>query len=101
MKVEENIYYAVLFDVYAPLLSKGQQQVLKDYLYENFTASEISENQNVSRQAIKDCIDKALKKLVDFENKLHMIEKLEVLKKENQTLKEKIASLKGEKNGII
>lgn len=101
MRVEENIYYAVLFDVYAPLLSKGQQQVLQDYLYKNLTASEISENQNISRQAVKDCIDKALKKLEDFENKLHMKEKIESLQKENQILKEKVASLKGEKNGTI
>lgn len=101
MKVEENFYYAVLFDAYGPLLSCGQKQVLEDYLNENLTATEISENNGISRQAVKDSIDKALKKLENFENKLHMVKKLENLKKENQALKEKVMSLKGEKNGII
>ncbi len=66
MRVEENIKLAKLFDAYGTLLSKGQQEVLSSYLYDDFTVSEIAENLKVSRQAIMDSVTKAEKKLYSY-----------------------------------
>lgn len=91
MKVEENVYLAKLFDAYKALLSEGQQKIMSYYLNDDFTISEIAENLGVSRQAVMDSINKAEKKLKNYESKLQFVKKLEVLTEENLKLKEKLS----------
>ena len=79
MKIEENLLLSRLFDAYGELLSKSQKDIMKDFLFFNLTNSEIAENRNVSRQAVKDAIDKASKKLSDYETKLHFLAKIDAL----------------------
>lgn len=81
MKIEDNLYVTKLFDAYGPLLTESQSAILQDYLIFDLTGSEIAENKQISRQAVKDAIDKAKVKLVEFESKLHFVEKLEVLER--------------------
>ncbi len=82
MKVEENVFYLKLFDLYKPLLSLTQQGVMEDYLAGNLTVSEIALNHGISRQAVKDCVDKSLKKLKDIEDKLLLGQRIAALEKE-------------------
>lgn len=89
MKVEENLYYAELFDIYRGLLTKLQQQALESFLDENLTLSEIAENEGVSRQAVKDSIDKALSKLASLEEKVGFHKRLKALEGEIEKLKNK------------
>ena len=94
MKVEENIYLGKLFDAYGKLLSKGQYEVIDLYLNDDFTLSEIAENLKVSRQAILDGINKAEKKLKEYEDKLGFVKEMELLEKENENLKQKLSKNK-------
>lgn len=87
MKVEENFYLAQLFDLYKPLLTHAQTSILEDYLNNNLTVSEIAENNCISRQAVKDCVDKSLKKLETLESKLHFNEKIQSLQIQIEKLK--------------
>ena len=96
MKVEENIILNKLFDLYGLLLSKGQQDVMTSYLQNDLTVTEISENLGVSRQAVMDSVNKAEKKLFDFEKKLGFLKKLDILEKENALLKEKLSNYEEE-----
>lgn len=91
MKVEENIYLAKLFDAYGSLLSEGQKNILSYYLNDDYTISEIAEILEISRQAVMDSINKADKKLRDYENKLQFVKKIDVLSEENALLKEKLS----------
>lgn len=91
MKVEENIYLAKLFDAYGALLSEGQKNILSYYLNDDYTISEIAEILKISRQAVMDSINKADKKLRDYENKLQFVKKIDVLSEENALLKEKLS----------
>ena len=90
MKVEENIELTNLFDVYGGLLSKGQQNIMTSYLYDDLTISEIAENLNVSRQSVMDSINKGEKKLYYYEEKLNFLKKINALKDEIQKLKNKL-----------
>ncbi len=76
MSLEKNLILIELFDLYAPLLSNLQQSVMADYLMKDLTISEIAENHNVSRQAIKDAVAKAESKLLNYETKLGFLKKL-------------------------
>ncbi len=93
MKVEDTLRLNMLFDAYGKLLSKGQNEIMKCYLFDNFTVSEIAENLNVSRQSVKDSITKAQKKLEFYEAQIGYVAKVEALSKEIKKLKNKI--LKG------
>lgn len=89
MKIEENLRLNKLFDCYGNLLSNIQKDVLTDFLYYNLTSSEIAENHNVSRQAVKDALVKGEKKLEEIEEKLKLMARIESLEKRLQNLEEK------------
>lgn len=76
MSLEKNILLTQLFDLYGPLLSKLQKDVMADFLLGDLTLTEIAENYGVSRQAIKDAVSKAETKLLDYENKLGFLKRL-------------------------
>ena len=59
-----------LFDAYGELLTNYQRDVLSDFLKYNLTFSEIAENRKVSRQASFIVLNKCIKKLEDFEEKV-------------------------------
>ena len=89
MEIEEKIKLAKLYDAYKPLLSKGQIDVIEQYLSYDLTISEIVENLCISRQAVLDSITKAEKKLVKFEEELSFVERIDKLMKELEIYKNK------------
>ena len=73
-----------LFDIYGELISDVKQQIFIDYYEENLSLSEIADNRNISRNAVYDALKKSEQYLLNYENKLHIREKM---KKNNQELK--------------
>ncbi len=60
----------LLFDIYSPLLTKRQQEVLHLYFSDNYSLGEIAAEYNISRQAVYDLIQRALGSLNKLEEKL-------------------------------
>ena len=73
--MEEFIYYNELYDIYKPLLTIKQQQYFEEYYYNNLSLSEISENYDISRNAISKQINVIRDKLKGYENKLSLHKK--------------------------
>ena len=88
-KFERTIRYINLYTIYKSLLTYTQQEIVGEYLLVDLSISEIAENRNISRSAVEDAISKASKKLDDFEDKLHILEKKENVAKITAKLKEK------------
>ena len=88
-KFERTIRYINLYTIYKSLLTYTQQEIVGEYLLADLSISEIAENRNISRSAVEDAISKASKKLDDFEDKLHILEKKENVTKITAKLKEK------------
>lgn len=91
MKILENVYLGKLFDAYGVLLSPAQGEVMDKFINDDLTVSEIAEILGVSRQAVKDSLSKAQRKLKDFEDKLCFVKKLELLEEENKNLKQQLS----------
>lgn len=91
MKIIENIYLGKLYDAYGSLLSPSQKQVMDKFINDDLTVSEIAELLGISRQAVKDSLSKAEKKLKGLEEKLAFVKKLEFLEDENEKLKQKLS----------
>lgn len=96
--MEERIYLGILFDYYGSLLTDKQKMYFEDYYFNNLTLSEISTNNNISRNAIHKQIKDASEKLIWYESNLKLYEKSKKINKllekiENEKLKEKIKEL--------
>lgn len=97
--MEENIYITILFDYYSELLTDKQQQYFKLYYFDNLSLFEISENLNVSRNAIHKELKYIKDKLYFYEDKLHLYKKDKMLdevldKITDEKIKEELSFLK-------
>ncbi len=74
--MEEKIKLSILIGIYGNLLTEKQQKVLEDYYNNDFSLSEIAENNNITRQAVNDIINKSKNKLLEYEEKLLFMDKI-------------------------
>ena len=86
--LENKIKISMLCEFYGALLTKKQYEFLNDYYNNDLSLSEIAENNQVTRQAVRDIIKKGEKKLFEYEEKLAFMKR--TLKQEKKM--EKILS---------
>ena len=73
--MEKNVKISMLWQIYGKLLTEKQYEYI-DYYYNNdLSLSEIAENENITRQAVRDIIKKGERKLFEYEEKLLFIRK--------------------------
>lgn len=56
--MERHIEVSILWQIYGKLLTEKQYKVLNDYYNEDLSLSEIAQNNDISRQAVRDLIKK-------------------------------------------
>ncbi len=92
--MENREYLNSLFDIYKELLTMKEQQAFSEHYIEDLSMQEIADNLNVSKSNIGMIVKRAEQKLIDYETKLHILEKnnkiKEALLKKEYKLIEKI-----------
>lgn len=73
--MEKNVQISLLLDTYGKLLTEKQYELLEDYYNNDLSLSEIAENQNITRQAVRDNLKKGENKLFEYEEKLGFMKK--------------------------
>lgn len=73
--MEKNVKVSMLCEVYENLLTKKQLSILQDYYDKDLSLSEIAQNQEITRQAVRDIIKKGENKLFELEEKLGIMKK--------------------------
>ena len=96
MKLEERVHIAILSKYYGKMLTDRQQDILKMYVDNNLSLSEVSEELNISRQAVKDALDNAMATLKHMEEKLQFIVRDDNIKKHIEENKKIDATTKTE-----
>lgn len=79
--MENQILLCNLYDYYNELLTEKQRNYFEDYYFDNLTLSELSENYDISRNAIHKTLKEVSDKLLFYEEKLKLYEKSLEIKK--------------------
>jgi len=102
MDLNKNVELVQLFDLYGSLLTKKQQEIFNLYVLNDLSLAEVSAISNISRQAVKDSLDKAVNSMQKLENNLQILSKFNSIKSElekiemqveNPNLKKRIKKL--------
>ena len=86
----KTFYMISLYDYYGELLTDKQKEYFEDYYFNNYSLSEISENKDVSRNAIHKVIKEAEKKLIEFEHALKNYDRAVKIKRLIENIDEEI-----------
>ncbi len=74
--MEKNVEVSMLCQIYGKLLTKKQLNILNDYYNNDYSLSEIAENNNITRQAVRDNLKKGENKLFELEEKLGVMDRM-------------------------
>lgn len=99
--VNKMIEQGMLYDFYGELLTEHQRKIYEDAVFNDLSLSEIAEEQGISRQGVYDLLKRCDKILVEYENKLHLVERFAQIKEKicqinTLTDNEEIRKLSGE-----
>ena len=106
MDIPKMVEYGVLNDFYGSLLTPYQSRILHLYYDLDSSLSELAQDFAISRQGIRNVIVRASKKLLEYEEKLGLVKKREVIIKsvellindcdniKNDIIKEKLFEIK-------
>ncbi len=93
--MKDTIYLTILFDYYEKLLNEKDRNCFKLYYFDNLSLSEISENLDISRNAIHKRLKKTEEDLLFYEKAIGLYNKeqkiLSIIEDENT--KEKIQKI--------
>ncbi len=78
--MNKEIYLTILFDYYEELFNEKQINFFKDYYHQNLSLAEIAENNNISRNAVHKQLKSIEEKIYEYENKLKLYQKDQILK---------------------
>lgn len=73
--VEKIVEQSLLYDFYGELLTEHQRKVYEAALFEDYSLSEIAEEEGISRQGVHDLIRRCDRQLKQYESKLHLVER--------------------------
>lgn len=80
----------ILYDYYKELLTQKQQDYFEGYYFENESLQELSEEFQVSRNAIHKQVKETEEKLLEYEKKLKLYEKRKQIMKLIEPLEENL-----------
>ena len=78
--MDDKFKQTYLYDFYGELLNEHQRQIYEDFVFNDLSLGEIASEVGISRQGVSDMIKRCGKKLENYEQKLHLVEKFMSIK---------------------
>ena len=73
--MDKNVRISMLLDIYSKLLTEKQADMADLYYNQNLSLSEIADEIGITRQAVRKSLIEAEKNLLEYEDKLRILEK--------------------------
>jgi len=70
----------LLYDFYGELLTEHQRLIYEDAVYNDCSLSELASEYNISRQGVHDLLKRCDRLLEDYEDKLGLVSRFEVMR---------------------
>lgn len=84
--LDQREWKGMLYDFYGELLTEHQKKIYEDVVLDDFSLSEIASEQGISRQGVHDLVKRCDKILLDYEAKLHLVERFSKIKQKIQQI---------------
>ena len=94
--LDRIVELSLLYDFYGALLKEQKRQVFEDYVLNDLSLSEIAQERGISRQAVHDAVKRCSRELMEYEEKLLLIQKFEVIKGKVNAIHQTATQLKEE-----
>ena len=92
--MEEKVRVSILLELYGKLLTEKQYEFMDYYYNQDLSLSEIGDNNDITRQAVRTILLKSKKKLEEYEKQLKFMQKEERIKQYIEELEETNADKK-------
>ncbi len=79
--MEEKVKVSILLQIYGNLLTEKQKEYMDLYYNEDLSLSEIADNNDITRQAVRTILLKSKNKLEEYEKQLKFMQKEKKIKK--------------------
>lgn len=88
--MEKIVVQGFLYDFYGEFLTEHQKKIYEDVVYNDYSLTEIAKENGISRQGVHDLVRRCNHILLEYENKLHLVERF-MRVKENVSQMEKLS----------
>lgn len=99
--IEKTTRLNLLYDFYKNLLTQKQQHIFELYFQDDLSFGEISEELDISRQAVNDTLRRTEAILLEYEEKLSLAYKYEQRLEAITNIRNLLPSLKAEDRAVI
>lgn len=89
-EMERIAEQAMLYDFYGELLTEHQKKIYEDVVNNDYSLTEIAQENGISRQGVHDLIRRCDKILQDYEQKLHLVERFLMIRNEVEAMQKLI-----------
>lgn len=86
--MERIVEQGLLYDFYGELLTEHQKKIYEDVVYNDLSLTEIADENGISRQGVHDLVKRCDHILLDYEDKLHLVERFMKVKDNVEQLKQ-------------
>lgn len=73
--IEKKMKISRFYDFYGELLTKNQKKIVDMYYNEDYSLGEIGDILGISRQAVHDSLKRSEKLIIEYEEKLGLVER--------------------------
>lgn len=96
MPREKDLEVSLLLDFYGELLSPEKREAARLYFDEDLSLAEIAKNTDITRQGVRDRIEKAKAQLYTYEEKLGLAAKLREIDRKLSDIVPRLEALKSD-----
>ena len=93
--LEERVELSLLYDFYGALLKENQRRMFEANVLEDYSLTEIAEEEGISRQGVYDAVKRASGQLKRYEERLGLVKRFQRQNTLVRVLRERLTEFEG------